>query len=395
MTANASVGAILIAVVGIASCSSEPTPPDGCTAPGLVFTPAAPAVAVGDTLRLSTAYASGAALCTPHTPANQLRWTSSNASVAQVDSIGALVTGAQAGSAYLHVHAPGQPVLADSLLVRVYVPLFNRIVFTSTPPVPCPATDACVAQLRSARPDGSDVRVIATAPQYPTHARVAPDGRHVIFNDQNQAGGASLQLYIADAADGSISPFVTGTTAAADPSWSPDGQWILFDGPLGVYIIHPDGTGRRLVNSSGDVNPSQPAWAPDGNRVVYMTAGQAVIADLAGTTHQVVTQGITAFNGNWPEWSPDGTTLIFLGTEVCSGNPCRWATWSLDLGSGAYQMLALDVGNFPGSWSSDGQRIVFGSGDVEVMDRDGGNRQTLVADSRANFSVSSAPREQP
>jgi Tol biopolymer transport system component len=58
-------------------------------------------------------------------------------------------------------------------------------------------------------------------------------------------------------------------------------------------------------------------------------------------------------------------------------------------------MLALDVGNYPGSWSADGQRIVFGSGDVEVMDRDGSNRQTLVADGRTNFSVSSSPPEQP
>jgi len=158
MTATIRAGAILTAALGLASCSSEPTPPsDSCSAPGVVFTPPEPTVAVGDTIRLSVTYKPGAAFCAPDTPAGQLRWTSSDPAVAAVDSVSGLVTGAQVGPAYLHVHAPGQPALGDSLLLRVYVPLFNRIVFTSRPPVPCAATEDCATE--------------------------QPDGRHVPFDD--------------------------------------------------------------------------------------------------------------------------------------------------------------------------------------------------------------------
>jgi Periplasmic component of the Tol biopolymer transport system len=371
---------IAIAVVA-AACGADSSAPSSCTDPAVVVSPSAPVLEVGGSTQLSAAFTSGATICDPGITVDQLRWSSSNPAIASVDSVVGLITGLTAGSAYIRARSPNNPAIVDSVRVTVFAPLFDRIVF-SVAPLPCPPTEACVPQLRSALPDGSDERVIATTPQFPSHARVAPDGRRVVFEDVNDL---KSQLFLADVADGSVRPFDTGTVTAQQPSWSPDGQWILFSGPFGIYVIRPDGTGRRLVSSSGDVNPELAAWSPSGNQVVYMASGQAIIVDLAGTSRQVATAGIAGFNGRFPEWSPDGTTLLFLAWQS------EWTITSLDLGSGAYQTLARDVGNYAGSWSPDRQHIVFGVGDLEVMDRDGGNRHVIVRDGRTTFDVSWAP----
>ena len=98
-----------------------------------------------------------------------------------------------------------------------------------------------------------------------------------------------------------------------------------------------------IVSRSAEIDPAHAAWSPSGDRIAYMSAGQAVVVDLDGTNRQVVSQAISGFNGAYPEWSPDG------------------------------------------------QRIAFGAGDLEVIDRDGGNRHVVVHNGRTNFDVSWAP----
>ena len=50
-------------------------------------------------------------------------------------------------------------------------------------------------------------------------------------------------------------------------------QWILTDnGTGGLYVVHPDGTGRHPIplhiGSSSSV-AFQPGWSPNGKRIVF------------------------------------------------------------------------------------------------------------------------------
>jgi len=59
------------------------------------------------------------------------------------------------------------------------------------------------------------------------------------------------------------------------PSCSPDGKWIAYSTEDGIYLIHPDGSGKRLLEPidfdamiNSDTLPAV-SWSPDGEWIVY------------------------------------------------------------------------------------------------------------------------------
>jgi Tol biopolymer transport system component len=58
---------------------------------------------------------------------------------------------------------------------------------------------------------------------------------------------------------------IEGTGAAAEPTWSPDGEWIAFSSAGDIYAARPDGRDLRLVVRNGKNNWS-PSWGPAPRR---------------------------------------------------------------------------------------------------------------------------------
>jgi len=112
-------------------------------------------------------------------------------------------------------------------------------------------------------PDGSNVRPVLIFGQhgvrFPHKPALSPDGRTVVVS-----GEADLFLI---GVDGKSFRQLTNTPQEdAAGAWSPDGQWIAFQGDASggcIWRIHPDGTGlERLTNGcSQDVSMS---YSPDG-----------------------------------------------------------------------------------------------------------------------------------
>jgi Tol biopolymer transport system component len=121
-------------------------------------------------------------------------------------------------------------------------------------------------------------------------------------------------------------------------------------------MIKPDGSGFREV-TSGANNNGFPSFAPDGKRFVYRTAGpegQGLrIMDLE--TNKVTT--LTTEYDNFPLWSPRGDLIAFVRQyhgdyEIFTIHPDGKST----------RRLTYSPGNDAhGSWSPDGQWIVFSS----------------------------------
>jgi Tol biopolymer transport system component len=76
-------------------------------------------------------------------------------------------------------------------------------------------------------------------------------------------------------------PAPAGEARAGDPDWSPDGSLIVFstmpnregegdeNGSTGIFTIHPDGTGLTDVCGSCLQGGIAPSWTPDGQHILF------------------------------------------------------------------------------------------------------------------------------
>lgn len=109
------------------------------------------------------------------------------------------------------------------------------------------------------------------------------------------------------------------------PTVSPSGENIAYfhqcleypepeDYPTGLYIMNIDGGNRKLLLKG---NHREPSWSPDGNWLVFSSGGTLQIINLQGDSIRTF-QGVDDLPLFWPDWSNDGETIIFsapLGNE--------------------------------------------------------------------------------
>jgi len=113
----------------------------------------------------------------------------------------------------------------------------------------------------------------------------SPDGRKILFTSHavtdNTDNHSTAEIYVVDP-EGKGKPMRLTNNSEEEraPSWSPDGERILFScrkGPpvqeggiptFELCVMNADGTGlKRLTNNA--VPELTPSWSPDGRRIVF------------------------------------------------------------------------------------------------------------------------------
>jgi Tol biopolymer transport system component len=174
------------------------------------------------------------------------------------------------------------------------------------------------------------------------------------------------------------------------PSWSPDGQRIVFSDGLQLFIWTVGADVAEPVPGTEDA--LAPAWSPDEERIAFFRVERAgsisgscvriafgdVVCEMERTIYTLGRRvlalirpdgsGLTELGeGEDPAWSTDGTTLLFRRDgQIWQSNPD---------GSDAVQIPFTEDGREP-SLSPDGRHLAFskltsrGDYDIWVIDLD-------------------------
>jgi TolB protein len=149
---------------------------------------------------------------------------------------------------------------------------------------------------------------IDTSPCY------SPDASQIVFNSDRDG---NQQLYVMGAGGGGAKRISYGRGEYATPVWSPRGDLIAFtrfhggNGTFAIGVMHPDGTGERILSESFSVEG--PTFAPNGRVIMFWRETPSRDAYGDGYSSSLVSIDITGFNerrvptptnASDPAWSP-------------------------------------------------------------------------------------------
>jgi len=157
----------------------------------------------------------------------------------------------------------------------------------------------------------------------------------VLAFSSNRANQNSYNIYQVDLATNTVTPITSGKYEDVSPSWSPDGNKIVFTRKIGdaereIYVhVMSSGQDIRLTNNT--VHDSDPSWAPSG-RIIF--ARQAEDGGHAGLFEMDAVDANGDGNGDHltpisapeanqydqkPEYSSNGKAIVFLRSQKAGG----------------------------------------------------------------------------
>ena len=163
--------------------------------------------------------------------------------------------------------------------------------------------------------EGGEVETVAASTFNEFDASFSPDGTKVAFASDRT--GEGNEIWVANADGTGRRPVTKGTLKPeGSPRWSPDGQWLAYDGvgddgQRHIYVIDQAGGPIRALASKVGFYDQVPSWSRDG-KWIYFGSNRSgteqvwrVPAD-GGAAQQVTTAG-----GGVPFESWDGRTLYY------------------------------------------------------------------------------------
>ncbi|HEV2521582.1 MAG TPA: protein kinase [Candidatus Acidoferrales bacterium] len=154
---------------------------------------------------------------------------------------------------------------------------------------------------------------------------LSPDGAHLAYV-AHQGDGQQIYLRAMDSLDSKPIP---GTEGAANPFFSPDGQWLGFFADQKLKKVSLSGGGALTLGVA--TVPVGASWSSQG--VIAFATSQVVglqqVPDTGGTPQPLTRVGKGENSHRWPEFLPSGEALLFA---AIAGPTSRAAVQSIVTG---------------------------------------------------------------
>jgi Tol biopolymer transport system component len=213
---------------------------------------------------------------------------------------------------------------------------------------------------------------VTTGPASPTWS---PDGETLVYSMQG-----SLWRQATDST--TAVQLTAGPGYDYQPDWSPDGRYIVFvrynNDAMELQLLEPESGEVVPLTSGGAVN-TEPRWSPDGSRLAFVSTGDGgrfrlFVGSVDGKTlnatplleereSSVERYYYSSFDHQLsPSWSPDGTALMYVSNpEIVYGSGGIWKH-PLDSDAGPSLVRGEETTwRARPDWSPDGKRFVYAS----------------------------------
>lgn len=171
--------------------------------------------------------------------------------------------------------------------------------------------------------DGSGLNRIAPDDEfYDTVTHWGVDGRILFESFVPETDGPEVFSILPDGSDRQRLTAGGGRTA----SLSPDGTRIVFDGPQGLSMMNPDGSGIVAVGSN--LEALDPKWSPDGSALVALVSDgsrwQVTRVDPGTGAFEHLTSLVLQFFPDFA-WSPDGSSVVYTARPAAPDFPVDYS----------------------------------------------------------------------
>ena len=191
---------------------------------------------------------------------------------------------------------------------------------------------------------------------------ISPDGKRVLGDHLN--GG----VWVLELATG-VTTRLGFDAGGMDPAWSPDGKYIAWFKPGGIYREAANGAGENQLLLKTDLLSVPKSWSPDGRYIIYAQVNPATgSADLfalpvAGDRRPLVLADTPA-NEDQGQFSPDGRWVAYTSNE--SGLSEIYVIPFPPTTNGGRWMVSRGGGVQP-RWRRDGKELFYISPDWTMM----------------------------
>lgn len=286
------------------------------------------------------------------------------------------------GKRYVGVRAD-VPLAADRFADRVLElttgtrgPFDSRIAFTST-------REGGFKEIWIANANGTSAEQVTRNRTINLSPSWSPNGEDLLFTSYRDG---RPRLYEVNLESLSLRRVLGGQGLVVGGTFSPDGATIAVSreesrGNSEIVLVSPRGELVRVLTRDRSIDVS-PSWSPDGRKLAFCSSRdgtpQIYVADLdSGRIERITRKG--SYNTS-PAWSPRGDRIAFTGRV--SG---RFQVFVKELATGVLHQVTNAAGDSTdATWAPDGRYLAFsttrsGRGEIWLSDWQGRAPRRLIA----------------